>query len=85
MTDKLALARLIIKHGVGFSVGGVVAQIVKNNTNPQTTVQAVQTVIGGFVLGTMVGDYAAMYAVNTFDNVVNQVKDARAEKSETTA
>jgi hypothetical protein len=68
--DKIKLAKGIASLVVGSSSGYVVAQVIKNNTDPETVIDKIKLVSGTFVLGSMVSDLSKDYTDTKIDELV---------------
>lgn len=61
------VARLI----VGFSTGYVVANVIKNNTTPDTQLKTAEVMVAGTVLGSMVANLAEKHVDAMIDSAVS--------------
>ena len=70
MTDQLAIAKLTVHVVSSIGVTKVINDIIRNNTNIVTTVDAVKVWTGALVLGSMIGEQASNHINRRFDDVV---------------
>jgi hypothetical protein len=88
LEERITMNKLkLVKDIGGMIISGGVGMIVANAVTATTpgvigTVKKVCITIGSFVLGAMVGDYAAKYAEGKFDDVVKEIKQAVTEAQE---
>ena len=59
------------------SVGKVVTEIVRSNTNPVTTLEKIQVTVGTTVLSAALGTVTTQYVVKTANEVVEIAKKFR--------
>lgn len=59
------------------SVGKVVSEIVKSNTNPVTTLEKIQVTVGTTVLSAALGTVATQYVAKTANEVIEVAKKFR--------
>lgn len=71
----------VASYASAAAVGKVIADIVKNNTNPVTTMEKFQVGLGTAVLGVTVGSLANTYVAGTANELIEQVKKFRAAKT----
>lgn len=68
--SKLSIVKGAINIVVGLGTSKIVADIIRNNTNPTTVVDKVSTVSAAFVIGSMVGDATKEYTDAKIDEIV---------------
>lgn len=72
----IATAKSIIGLAASVGAGQVVTNVIRTTTPYQISkVGKVLTGVGGFVIGTMVGDAASKYAEGRMTEMAEQVKD----------
>lgn len=67
--DLTKITKTAVKLVVGGSVSYTVSNAVMNNTTSKNKMQAAEVLVGSFVLGYMVADYAENYAAGKVDEV----------------
>lgn len=72
--SRLNTVRKVTKFVTGTAVSGTVTMLVKQNTMPANKLQAVELVIGTFMLSTIATKKSNDYVDNYFDNLETQSK-----------
>lgn len=84
-TEKVALAKAVIKFVVGTSVGTVVSKAIKQNLEPKNLSEELQIVVGAYVLAGMASDKALDWADAKYEETRQKLIDfetARKDRSE---
>lgn len=68
---KLNAAKSVARFVVGGSVSFTVANALRNNTSPTTTIQKLEVVVGSVVVGMMVAKKAEAFTDNQIDEAAN--------------
>jgi hypothetical protein len=79
MSDKLYIAKMIANTAVGISATKVANDIIRNNTDIETTADAAKVWIGSLVIGSMVAEHAKDHAGAKIDKVVNWWESRKTE------
>lgn len=69
MSDKFAIAKLVINLAAGAGVSKVVNDIISNNTTVETTADAVKVWTGSIVIGSMAADAGSKHVNAKVDQV----------------
>lgn len=69
MSDKIAIAKLVINLAAGAGVSKVVNDIISNNTTVETTADAVKVWTGSIVIGSMAADAGSKHVNAKVDQV----------------
>lgn len=83
MTSKLDIAKAVINCAAGAGVSKVVHDIIKNNTDTETTAEAVKVAAGSIVIGSMVADRASEHVSAKVDKIAAWYADLKTKKSPT--
>ena len=70
MSDKLTIAKLIANTAVGIGASKIANDIIRNNTDIETTADAAKVWVGSVVIGSMVAEHAKEHASTKIDNAV---------------
>ena len=71
---NLNTIKLVTSTIVGLGATKIVTTIIKNNVDPQTTVDIVTVTAGSFVIGGMVADASKQYTDKTIDQIADAIK-----------
>lgn len=71
MSDKLAIAKLVINFTAGAGVSKVINDIIRNNTTVETTQDAFKVWTGSIVIGSMAADAGSKHVNTKIDAVAN--------------
>jgi hypothetical protein len=82
MTSALPIVRLGINVVASVGVSKVVNDIIRYNTNVETTADAVKVAAGALVLGSIVADTASDHVNKRIDQVANWNKNRKAKKED---
>lgn len=69
---KLEIAKAATSFIVSVGASKITAQIIKNNTNPESVTEAVAMTGGAIVLGMIVADATKKYTDNMIDEIAAQ-------------
>jgi hypothetical protein len=81
--SKLQNAKNVTRFATAFGASTIVAQTIKNNTQPTNTFQKVTMTLGAFALTGIAADVASKYAGEKFDEFVTAYKQLDAEIKKT--
>lgn len=81
MTNKLSLAKSAANIIVGSSVSKVINDVIKNNTDVETTADQAKVAIGSVVLGCMVADHAKTYVHKPIEAVADWFESRKATET----
>lgn len=70
MSDKAPMIRLATQIAASIGVSKVIGDVIKNNTNVQTTADAVKVWAGSIVIGSMIAEHASTHVNRRFDEVL---------------
>jgi len=83
-TDKMKIAKAAIRIIAGAGCSKVVNDIIRNNTNVETTMDSIKVLVGSVVIGTMVADAGADHVETKVDQLIGIWNDVKSEeKTET--
>jgi hypothetical protein len=68
MSNGLPVAKLAVHLTASLSVTKVISDIIRNNTNVETTSDAVKVAVGSLVLGSMIVEQASNHVNRQWDN-----------------
>lgn len=71
MSNKLAIAKLIVNFAAGAGVSKVVNDIIRSNTTVETTQDAFKVWTGSVVIGSMAADAGSKHVNAKIDSAVN--------------
>lgn len=80
MSDKYAIAKLVINFAAGAGVSKVVNDIIKNNTTVETTADAAKVWAGSVVIGSMAADAGSKHVNAKVDAVTDWWKSRKADE-----
>lgn len=69
--DKLELTKKAISSVVGLSTSFAVGALIRQNTQPATTIQKVEVEIAAFAVGYLVADYVQAYTIREVDKAAS--------------
>ena len=78
--DKMKIAKAAIRIISGAGCSKVVNDIIRNNTNVETTMDSIKVLVGSIVIGTMVADAGSDHVEAKFDQLVGIWKDIKSEE-----
>jgi len=70
MSDKVAIAKTVIRVSARFGVSKVINDVIANNTTIESNADMAKVWVGSFVLGSMIADHACNYTDQRVDAVV---------------
>lgn len=80
-SEHIAIAKALVNIASGMGVSKVVHDVIENNTNVETTADAVKVWTGSVVIGGMVAEHASEHVNRRFDRTVAWF-EARKEASQ---
>lgn len=83
MTNKLDIVKTAINFAAGAGVSKVVHDIIKNNTDPETTADTLKVAAGSIVLGSMVADRASEHVNAKVDAIAAWASKLKDKKTPT--
>jgi hypothetical protein len=83
MSDKVAIAKLVVNFTAGAGVSKIVNDIIKNNTTVESTTDAVKVWAGSIVIGSMAADAGSKH-VNAKMDAIAAWWDSRKTDNTTT-
>jgi hypothetical protein len=83
MSDKFAIAKLVINFAAGAGVSKVVNDIITNNTTVETTTDAAKVWAGSVVIGSMVAEAGSKHVNAKVDAVEAWWENRKAAKTAT--
>jgi len=78
-SDKLSIAKMVIRWTVIGGTSKIVNGIVKNNTDPETLSEKVQIFAGSFAIGGMVANVVGDHTDEKVDEIIVWTKKAKDE------
>lgn len=82
MSNKLAIAKLVVNAAAGAGVSKVINDIIQNNTTVETTADAVKVWVGSGVIGMMAADAGSKHVNAKFDSVAAWFEARKEAKTE---
>jgi hypothetical protein len=76
---KLKTTKLIVSYVFGYSASFVVGGIIANNVAPRNKLEQAEILVGSFVLGSIISDYARKYTDQQIDNAIVLWKKTKAK------
>lgn len=68
--NKIELTKTITKFVVGVSTSATVGAVIRNNVNPENTLQKVEIAIGAATVGAIAAEHAKRFTDQMIDEVV---------------
>lgn len=81
MSDKLFIAKMIVRTVVGVSTSKVAHDIIVNNTTVETGADAAKVWVGGIVIGAIVTEHAKEFTETKIDNAITWYDERKSNKT----
>lgn len=77
LSDKLALAKVVIRWTSVIGSSKIVHDVIQNNVTTVTIADQAKVLVGSFVLGSMISDQISKFTDAKFDEIVAKVKEVQ--------
>jgi hypothetical protein len=72
--NALVITKFAVRTIVGFGASSIVHQVIKNNVQPETAVEATSQVVASIAIGGLVSDACKKYTDAQIDEIADSLK-----------